>query len=263
MRKIKQLKIRARSDALKENKVDIYPITRSEKVPLILESALAITIIGYLFYESIWAIMILMPLAFVIYRSLKKKKREQLKWKLNLQFKDALAGMTAALSAGYSVENSIGEALTDLKCVYKDSDLVIREFSRMQQKIQLNATIEQVFFEFAMRSEIDDILNFAWIMYTAKRTGGDLLRITRSTSNMISERIEVNREIQTVVAAKRLESTIMCLVPIGIIVYLKVGCVGFLDPLYHNVAGVTVMSIMLALYAGAYVFGNRLVCIQV
>lgn len=246
----------------KEEKVDIYQLENLTNLLCLLEGVMLTLILSYLFYETLWAAIVLSPIIYVVYQRQTKKKKQQMKWKLNLEFKDALAGMTAAMSAGYSVENSIAEALTDLRCIYRDSELIVKEFQRMQQRIELNTTVEQVFFEFSERCEIDDVSNFAWILYTAKRTGGDLLKITRSTSNMISDRIEVSREIQTVIAAKKMESDIMSLVPAGIIVYLKLGCSGFLDSLYGNAAGICVMSMVLIGYFFAYLFAAKIVHIQ-
>lgn len=229
----------------------------------VLEAMGLILILSYLFYESYLAVIPLLPIAFFFYRDEKRQEVSRLKWKLNLQFQDALTGMTSALSAGYSVENSITETLVDLQCIYRENDLIIQQFQRMEKRIKLNATIEEAFFEFARLSEIDDVLNFAWILFTAKRTGGDMLKITRNTSNMISERIEVNREIQTVITGKQLESKIMSLVPAGIIVYLKIGCAGFLDSLYGNLPGIMVMSVVLIFYFLAYQLSNEIVKIQV
>lgn len=244
-------------------KSNIYEVSMMKKTLFFLESMGIILILSYLFYQSFWAVFLLLPIGFILYRNEKKQEVKRLKWKLNLQFQDALVGMTSALSAGYSIENSVTQALVDLRCIYNENDLIIQQFEQMEKKIRLNATIEEVFFEFANESSIDDVLNFAWILFTAKRTGGNLLKITRNASSMISERIEVNREIQTVITGKQLESKIMSLVPVGIIFYLKVGCAGFLDPLYGNLPGIMVMSVVLIFYFLAYQLSNEIVKIQV
>lgn len=257
-------RIQRKKENLKHDRgPEIYEISRTKRILFALESLGLVLILSYLFYESFLAAVPLLPISFFFYRNEKKQEVSRLKWKLNLQFQDALTGMTSALSAGYSVENSITEALVDLRCIYKENDLIIQQFQQIEKKIKLNATIEEAFFEFARLSRIDDVLNFAWILYTAKRTGGDLLKITRNTSSIISERIEVNREIQTIITGKQLESRIMSLVPAGIIVYLKVGCAGFLDSLYGNLPGVMVMSVVLVFYVLAYQLSNEIVKIQV
>ena len=207
--------------------------------------------------------ILLLPVVLRSYSNMLKREKKRKQWRLNIQFQDALSGMTAALSAGYSVENSISETLVSLGCIYKENEMIVRQYVEMAQKIKLNTTIEEVFFDFARKSKIDDVQNFAWILYTAKRTGGDLVKITKRTNSMISERIEVNREIQTMISGKQLEAKVMNIVPLGIIIYLKLGCAGILDPLYHNVAGAFVMTVVLVIYLITYEVSQRIAGIEV
>lgn len=241
----------------------IYQISLRKQLLFLLKGVLLVSILGYLFYESIWGIVILVPFIFLIYTREKRAEQKRQMLVFNKQFLDALTGITSALSVGYSLENSMSEALKELRCVYSEEDLIVKEFQKIVQQVQLNRAVEQVFYDFAIRSGIEDILNFAWILYTVKRTGGDLLKVARATSQNIRDKIEVSQEIQTVVTSKRLESNIMNLVPAGIIAYLKVGCKGFLDPLYHNRAGVFVMTAVLVGYFVAYIVSCKLVQIKV
>lgn len=79
------------------------------------------------------------------------------------------------------------------------------------------------------------------------------------STERIAEGIEVKREINTVIAAKRLEQNIMSLVPCGILLYMGMGMPEFLSPLYGNLTGVAVMSGCLGLYAGAYLLGQKII----
>ena len=243
--------------------VDIYMIDWSKKALYGCESILAVLVISKLFYDSYWGMLLLMPVAIAFYCRQIRSEKSRIQWKLNLAFRDALAGTASALAAGYSMENSIAETLEDLCCIYDEKELIVEEYRRMNEEIQLNATVEQVFFRFAERTQVEDIHNFAWILHTAKRTGGDLLKITRDSSDRISERIEVNGEIRTVIAAKRLECNIMSGVPAGIIAYLRFGCPGFLNPLYRNARGILIMTVLLAAYLAAYLAASKIVKIEV
>lgn len=248
---------------MNKSEYHLYKVKLNRKMLHILKAIVIVMVIGDLFYESMLACIFLFPIGIIVYRSEMRKEVKRMKWKLNLQFQDALAGITAALSAGYSIENSITEALADLKCMYREKDLIIEQFQRIENRIRLNTTIEVAFLEFAKECDIEDIKNFAWTLYTVKRTGGDLAKIAKSTSTMISERIDVNREIQTVITGKQLESQIMGFVPAAIIVYLKYGCSGFLDPLYQNVVGNLIMTGVLIVYLLAYMLSRKIVSIEV
>ena len=117
--------------------------------------------------------------------------------------------------------------------------------------------------DFSNRAHLVDVTNFVDVFITAKRTGGDLMRIISATSKNINDKIEVRREIQTMITSKKFESNIMCLIPLGIILYMWMSSPGYMDCLYNNVFGIIVMSVFLLIYIGAYLLCRRLTKIEV
>ena len=80
---------------------------------------------------------------------------------------------------------------------------------------------------------------------------------------MISEKIEVEKEIQVLLSAKRLEQNIMSVVPFAIICYVSAASGGYFEPLYTTSAGRIVMTVCLVVYAAAYILGRKITLIQV
>ena len=70
-------------------------------------------------------------------------------------------------------------------------------------------------------------------------------------------------EIETLITAKKYEAKIMNMVPLGIIVYMQVFMPEFLEPLYHNLIGILVMTAALAGYGGAYMLSKKIVNIKI
>lgn len=156
-----------------------------------------------LFYRSLlWVLLIGTPLCFLQYRRLKRKWEQQHRWQLNLEFKEGLQGIAAALNAGYSIENAIEESRRDLLVVYGKESLLSWEFQVMLEQLKLNRPVEQVMDEFAARSGVQDIKSFAEVFRTARRSGGNLVEVTRASADRIGEKIEVSREIHTMIARK-------------------------------------------------------------
>ncbi|WP_175562124.1 type II secretion system F family protein [Anaerocolumna xylanovorans] len=182
---------------------------------------------------------------------------------MNTEFKDALLSLIAALNTGYSIENAFHQALIDLRQMYGEGSLIIPEFETIVNKIYMNQNTEDILSDLGERSDVEDIKNFAEVFRTAKRTGGDSIRIMRSTEKTISEKIEVEREIQTLISGKRLEAKIMNIMPCGIICYFRISSPGFLDPLYGNFLGVFIMTAVLAVYYGIIRVTKRLTDIRV
>lgn len=194
---------------------------------------------------------------------MKKKRIMERKWELNLQFRDGITSISSALNAGYSIENAICEAKKDLLLMYDENTIIVKEFQYMIYQMNNNQTVEEILQDFAERSSVEDIHNFAEVFITAKRTGGDIIKIIRTTSNSISDKLEVKREILTLITAKKFESNIMNVIPLGIILYMWVCSPGFLDPLYGNILGIGIMSVALLLYGVAYVISQQIINIEV
>jgi tight adherence protein B len=240
-----------------------YHYAGKEKLKYLLQGVTIIVVLGYLFYKHLLGILLLTPLIYFYMKGKKRSLIKDRKWKLNLEFRDGILAISAALEAGYSAENAIEEARKDLGQIYPEDAMIIQELSYMVNQIRMNVTLEKVLEDFAIRSQVEDILSFSEVFNTAKRTGGDLINVIKLTGNVINDKIEVKREIITLISAKRMEANIMKGIPVLILIYLSLSSPGFLSPLYHNIFGVIVMSILLLFYLGAYQVIERIVAIEV
>lgn len=240
-----------------------YQYTRKEWLQYFLQGAIMGVAVGFLFYSSLLGVILMMPYAFFYVHNKKQHLIEERKWRLNLEFRDGLAGVSAALNAGYSVENAFEQAVMDLKLMYPSDALIVGEFEGIVNQIHMNRTVEDILKNLADRSAIEDIANFADVFITAKRTGGDIIKIIRATGNTIGDKIEVKREILTMITAKKFESNIMNMIPFCIILYLRIFSPGFLDPLYNNLFGFIFMSILLVVYYTVYRIAQRIMSIEV
>ena len=240
-----------------------YRFSFKDNIKYILQGTAVIIILGALFYRSLPGIVLLSPLVYYYRRSRARGLIKERKWKLNLEFRDGIIALAAALEAGYSAENAFEEASKDLRQIYPDNSMISHEFSFIINQICMNITVEKALGDFGERTGIEDILSFSEVFCTAKRTGGDLINVIKITSNMISDKIEVKREIITLITAKRLEANIMKLTPLFILVYLSFSSPGFLNPLYHNFPGVAVMTIFLSCYLGALLIIDKIIAIEV
>lgn len=214
-----------------------------------------VEIIGILllFYRNVlWILAFAVPLFLFRYQAWKKEQKEQRKWRINLEFKEGLQGIAAALNAGYSIENALAESKKDLEVLYGEDCILCQEFDVMLAQMHLNQTMENVLEEFALRSGVEDVRSFAEIFRTARRSGGDLVSITRTSATRIGEKIEVTREIRSLIAGKQLEGHIMNFVPLGMILYFWICSPGFLDCLYNGIWGHIIMTILLAIYLLSY-----------
>lgn len=219
--------------------------------------------VAYLFYRNILAGVMIVFIAPVIWKRVKAKKIKQQKQILCIQFKDAIQSVASAMQAGYSLENCWREAQRDIERLHGKKSIMCQELGRINGGTKLNMPLEQRLMDFAVRSECDDIVSFCQVFQFAKRSGGNFAAIMRTTASRIQARMSVQREIETVLAAKKLEQKIMNIIPLGILAYLNLTSHDYLNPMYNNPLGIAVMTVSLMVYVVAVFWSEKIMNIDI
>ena len=238
-------------------------IRRSEYVKAFGQGVFLVGLVSYLFYGTFWLMILFSPYLFWHMKNWKKDRILRKQQNFRFQFKEMIQSLESALSVGYSLENALKEADKDLHRIYKEEDMILRELSFMMRQVQMNIPVEQTFRELSERVQDEDVETFVTVFAMAKRSGGDAVEIIRNAVRQMGEKIDVEREIVTIMAAKKLEFRIMTLIPFGMILYLRMSFPEFFQVLYGNPVGVVVMSICLLIYLIAYLCGKKMVEIEV
>lgn len=240
-----------------------YTYTHSRLLQTILAGAAGGCFLFYLFYQNSWLCLLgalIGGVGYVIYR--RRVLAEAVLWQLMIEFKDVMDSMISALVAGYSMENAITEAYHDLQLLGNDNSIMRDELHTMMQKLKLKHSLDDLLLDLGHRSGLEDIITFAQIYATARRSGGNLVRVMKRTANNINEKMEMKREIQTMIAGKKMESACMMAIPLFIILYLKICSPGFLDPLYSNLSGRIFMTVAFVVYIVAVIWSRKIMKIS-
>lgn len=219
--------------------------------------------IAFLFYSRWEATLLVMPLGILYYRQCIRLEEEKKRQEFERQFQDALLSLEAQLNVGYSMENAVKEVQRDLQIMYAPETVIVREFTFMVRQLNLNVAVEQVWKEFASKVKLPEVDSFVTVFILAKRSGGDSITIIKNAVRQLGDKAEVKREIETVIAAKRLEFRVMSIIPFGIIGYMRVSFPEFMNVLYGNAVGACFMSGCIILYLMAWKLGERIVEIEV
>ncbi|WP_051638492.1 type II secretion system F family protein [Butyrivibrio sp. NC2002] len=205
----------------------------------------------------------ILPLSFPWFVLEKEKSRRSENHELGIQFRDAMMAVSTAQKAGYSIENSFHEAKADMILLYGRRAPICRELSRIEQGIKNNVTVETMIRQLGKRTDNKDIEEFAGVFAVAKRSGGNMTETIERCVEVISEKMEVESEIEVLIAAKKMEARIMEIVPFGIMAYVGLTNPGFFEPLYGNLFGVCVMTACLFIYIFAYLLSEKIVTIEI
>ena len=227
------------------------------------KNGLIVVLLAVLFYDSLIAVLFLLPVGALLVRKDLVHAREDRMMELKKAFRECLLSVSAGLSAGYSPENAFRRAGAELSMLYDAQSDMMQELQGFERRLGTNENLEVILSEFAQRSGMEEARSFSEVFMYAKRSGGNLNRILASAAEQIGDKIEVEREIMTVTAAKRLEQQILNVIPIGICAYLKIASPGYLDVLYRNPAGIAIMTVCLGVYVAAYLISERIVAIEI
>lgn len=220
---------------------------------------LAVTMFfAYFFYRSVWSLPFLVPVGVLfIWWSRRKEKQKQ-----NLdyleQFKECILSVEASLRAGYAVENAFLESRKDMQMMFGDNCLIAKQLLWIQKGLQNNETLEKLLYTVAQECENEEFQQFAEVFSIAKRGSGNLSGTIEVYSVMIAEKLEALQEMQTALAAKRLEQSVMNIMPFFIVLYLSFSNPGYFDMLFHNVTGVLIMTGCLGVYLFAFAWAERI-----
>ena len=231
---------------------------QNRKVRIIIFGVFLSFILGMIFYRSIIGGIVLLPgmpffLKYVDNKIKKKEERE-----LKREFKDALLSISSGMKAGMSIESAVLRSIDNVCRMYGEKAPIIGALKKLENSLKCNETIEHAFVKLGQEMKIAEISDFAEVLVTAKRTGGNLILAISNAAGSIQMREEAQREIETMLAGKQYEARLMNILPIGILLYLQVGLPSFSEKLYGNVTGVLVMTVALAVYIAAFIWTDKI-----
>lgn len=240
-----------------------YSFSKREIAAYIIFESMLIGMIAYLFYDSIFAFVLLMPFAVLSLKAKKEQLCQRRKQRLEIEFRDAILSVSSNLQTGYSLENAFQEAYNEISLLYGKQSLMACELSLLLRRLSNNEQLEDILLNLAKRSGVQDIRDFADIFQIAKRGGGNMQAIIANTAEIIGDKQAVRLEIDTVMSEKKLEQTIMRYIPFFIIFYISITSKGYFEGLYHNIIGQLIMTAALIVYVLACRLSDKILNIEV
>lgn len=240
----------------------IYIFSKKELLLSLLEGMLLNGLISLLFYDSFYAMI---PGTVLMFLYMKEKRRtlgRKRKRQMQLELKEFLNCLIAALQTGRSIENAFVESCRDMVGYLGKDTPFLSEIKRICAGIAVGEMLEKLLIEFADRSHMEELEYFAQVFSVGKRSGGNVIGIMKNTIRMLQERMEAEEEIYTVIAEKQLEFYVMCVIPVAMVAYLRIGAGTLMKTLYGNLTGILIMTVCLGIYGGCYLYGKRLLEIE-
>lgn len=236
-------------------------------------------VIGYIFYGGIGLdihgeptrityiinLSVMSVFGIISFKILMPMRKNQLKTnrkkKIRKQFVDMLESLSVSIAAGQNVPSAMQTVKDDLLIQYTEKDYIVQEISVFLREMENGIPIEDLFSDFGKRTGIEDISNFGKVFEVAYRRGGNLKEIVKSCYDILSEKIEIEMEIQTKVASSANQMNIMILMPIFLIAMLKSSGEGFAEN-FTSASGIISTTVSILVFIIAYFVGRKILDIK-
>lgn len=240
-------------------------LTLKEKAVFVFGAVVAGMAVGILFYDSrrigIAAAVILSAAYMPTYR---RKIGEKHRSELLVQFRDMLYSVSASVSSGRSMREALAEAKEFCAAVYEKEDYIMAELEYMCRRLENGNEVDtEVLSDFAKRSGLGDIEDFVSVYENCKGSGGDLKKAIGRATTLIGDKIELERELKSLLAQKLFEGRLVGIAPFAIVLMIRISAPEYMEAMTATSQGMLITSIALVLIAAAVVMTERIHKIEI
>lgn len=258
----------------------VYKMSANEKLLYFILAFIVGAAVAYLFYggigkddygnptllTNILDIVIMALVGFITSKLFMPIRKEQIiddrKKTLRKQFIDLLDSLATSISSGKNVPNAFVAAREDLLVQYQPDAYIVQEVDNIISGIQNNLDIGAMLLNFGERSGIQDIRTFGRVFETAYSKGANLKDVVRNSHLILSNKCEIEAEIETKVASSKNEQMIMIIMPIILVAMLKMSG-GDFSQNFTTPMGIVCTTIAVGAFVGAYFLGRKILKIEV
>lgn len=232
-------------------------------IRFILTGYTLIFVIGQIFYGNIGFSAVCGLTVFLLIDQYKKYLHKRRTAILRNQFGDLLFSLSASVATGRQLASALQDAYVNLGYVYKSNTPMMEELKYMTKSIAENRDSEEtLLIGFAQRSQVEDIRNFVDVYLSCRVTGGDINQVIANASEILMQKMSIERDIKVMTSQKQFEGKIISAMPVLVILFLNIASPGYLENLYCTLEGRFIMTIALAGIVTAFVLTEKITNIE-
>ena len=220
-------------------------------------------LLGYFFYKSWWTLLCLLPIAIGLTYVQWKEWQKQVLSELEHAFKEWLFYIKGGLSAGQSIESAIIKSKVSFLGTIRVNHPFRMGVEQICRGLELHIPVEQCIQKMGEETGVEVVEDFAIVFEIARKQGGRMTLILEKTIQEICDEIDLRQEICAMIAAKKMEQRIMCIMPFGILFFVGNASGGYFEPLYHNLHGICIMTICMFVYLFGVWWGEHLTEVRI
>lgn len=231
-----------------------YELTIKEALAFYVTGYICLSSLLYLFYHSLFLSIVAGCLIHFFKPELCRMLAAKRMDRLQIQFKDMLYSLSASVASGRQMEDALIEAYDNLALLYDSNQPIMKELYHMKISITENKESDKnLLTDLAYRTRNEDISNFVQVYVTCRSMGGDLESIISRTAEILTDKMNIDKEIRTITSQKKMEGRIIALMPIFMLLVLNMLSSSYIAPLYDTIEGKLIMTgALAAICCGTY-----------
>lgn len=220
--------------------------------------------VGILFYDSLIISGVIAAILIVAMPGYKEGCIRKHQQTLLMQFKDLLYSVSASVSSGRNMAGALAEAKEFCGTSYEESDYIMIELEHMTAMLENgNETDTEVLYDFARRSGLEDVQDFARVYENCKTSGANLNNAITTAVKLIGDKIELEDELKSQLSQKLFEGRIVGISPFVMVLMIKLTAPDYIRPMTETTEGLIITTISLGLMAASILMTERINKIEI
>lgn len=177
--------------------------------------------------------------------------------KFNAQLPEALATMSNALRAGFSLSQAF-DSVVEL-----GDKPMSEEFRIFQQQLRIGMSFEDALESMSERVGSDDLTLVTTAILISRKTGGNVTEIFDKISETIRGRQKIERKVRSMTAQGRVQGIIVSILPILLGLFMFIIKPGMMTSFLFSLTGVVSIAVMLLLITVGWLIIRKIIRIDV
>ena len=182
---------------------------------------------------------------------------ERRRRKFNEQLPEALATMSNALRAGFSISQAF-DSVVDV-----GEKPICEEFAILQQQLRIGMTFESALESMNERVGSEDLTLVTTAILISRKTGGNVTEIFDKISGTIRGRMKVERKVRTLTAQCRMQGIIVSAMPVFLGLVMTLIKPGLMIPFLTSAGGLLAILVMFLLIGIGWMLIRKIIKIDV
>ena len=177
--------------------------------------------------------------------------------KFNDQLPEALATMSNALRAGFSLSQAFDSVIESGEAP------MCEEFEILQRQLRVGMGFEEALESMSGRVGSDDLTLVTTAILVSRRTGGNVTEIFDKISETIRGRMKIERKVRTLTAQGRMQGILVSAMPFVLGIAMLILKPKMMIPFLCSFAGIVSMCVVVVLIAAGWLVIRKITRIDV